>query len=1153
MSETQTMDGNQAAAHVAYAYSEAAAIYPITPSSPMAELCDKWTGMGRKNIYGTSLVISQLQSEAGAAGAVHGALLAGALATTFTSSQGLLLMLPNLYRMAGELLPGVIHVAARSIATHALSIFGDHSDIYACRQSGAAIFASGSVQEVMDLAPVSHLAALEGRIPFLNFFDGFRTSHELQKIRVWDYVDLRALSDPAALQRFRELSLHPHHARNRGSAQNPDIFFQTREAANPYYENLPEIVQRQLQRINLLLNTNYGLFDYYGHPQAEHVVVAMGSICETIREYLDSVPGKKYGVICVHLYRPFSVRHFTQILPASVRQISVLSRTKEPGAPGEPLYLDVVSALEEAGLFSLGLRVFSGRYGLSSKDTTPAQIAAVYANTQKKHFTVGIEDDVTMLSLKVNAIADTVPQEVISCKFWGLGGDGTVSATKNAVKIIGDHTDMTVQGYFEYDSKKSRGLTISHLRFGRTPIRSAYLIHRADFVACHNPVYLHKYRMVEELKDGGSFLLNCPQRGSELEAYLPASFKQYVAGHHIRLFLIDAIGIGKEIGLNNKVSTLLQAAFFAISGLLPAQNAKELMKAAAAKSYGKSGEKILRMNEEAIERGFAGVEEFPVPSDWAQADGATAAHLASDTTPSLDNSPLPDSPATLDYVRNVQQPATDQRGNELPVSTFLPYADGYTPSGTTAHERRNVATELPEWIPENCIQCNRCSFVCPHAVIRPALLDSERLSLAPASLRSIPAIGMEKAQFSIVISPVDCTGCGSCVGICPGRQGKKALKMKPVQETDSLTRREQQGCFDYCKSLLPNTPAAEKFGSHTVKGSQFLRPLMEFSGACAGCGETPYVKLLTQLFGPRMYLANATGCSSIWGNSAPSCAYAADENGHGPAWSNSLFEDAAEFGYGMLMAQEVSSLRSRGSLKRQEAAACEHAASDEIETIQWVVGGDGWAYDIGFGGLDHILASGKNINILVLDTEVYSNTGGQASKATPLGSTAAFVSGGKRTAKKDLASIAMTYGNVYVAQIAMGADLNQTVKALTEAAAYTGPSLVIAYATCIAHGIRSGLGATPHEQKKAVDAGYFHLFRFHPSLKEQGKNPFCLDSGEPRLDYRTFLEGEIRYDALKQQKPEEAARLFAEAAEGAAARYQYLKRLEALYAPSPSE
>ncbi len=1384
--DTQTMDGCQAAAHVAYAYSEAAAVFPITPSSPMAELCDEWAGNGRKNIYGCPMVISQMQSEAGAAAAVHGALLAGTLATTFTASQGLLLMLPNLYRMAGELLPGVIHVAARSIATHALSIFGDHSDIYACRQTGTAIFSESSVQEVMDLSPVAHLAAQESRIPFVNFFDGFRTSHELHKIKVWNYQDLASMLNRKAVADFRERALHPFHGKVYGSAQNPDIFFQAREASNPFYQALPQIVERTLEKINALLGTSYGLFDYYGAPDAKHVIIAMGSICETIKEYLGSVPEKKYGLINVHLYRPFSAVHLAEKLPESVRQITVLDRTKEPGAPGDPLYLDVVAALVQCGFPvcaaqspsasvrvlrassqnaetasdmaasaltapktaptdsaaaapktaqadsaaaapkttqaasaaaapkttqaasaaaapktaqaasaaaapktaqktpEKGIRVFSGRYGLSSKDTTPDQIAAIYNNCSKTRFTVGITDDVTHLSLPVPPIHETASSDIVSCKFWGLGGDGTVSATKNAIKIIGNHTDMDAQGYFEYDSKKSRGLTISHLRFGKTPIHSAYLIHKADLVACHNPVYLHKYDMVREVKDGGVFLINfhvekqeenckdteqirqknahpeecytkchtCTNGFSEiasgaeitsahdnitgsnnasfdnrtddnstshnrndrvnavsvraqLDAYLPEATKAYIARHGIRLFVIDAIGIGKEIGLNNKISTILQAAFFAVSGLMDPADARQWMKEAAEKSYGKNGGKILEMNRTAIDRGFSEVLEIEIPESWADCTlpekqhsvpdtgqenrpdipcaFPTGSQTAPDNTPiaglqepcltdagaassasctaasapmqkgssptgsqaALDNTPLPDRPEMMDFVKNIQQPVTDQRGNELPVSAFLPYADGCTPPGSSAHERRAVATEIPVWKPENCIQCTRCSFVCPHAVIRPAVLKEPHPSDAPQGLQSIPMMGMDGCSFAITISSSDCTGCGTCAAVCPGKQKpgeekpSKALEMVPVNrllESGAFAR--NQDIFDYCKPLLPCREAAEKFRPDTPKGSQFLRPLMEFSGACAGCGETAYVKLLTQLFGDRMYIANATGCSSIWANSSPSCAYTLDENGHGPAWSNSLFEDAAEFGYGMLMAQEAAAKR--------HILSCQNTSP----TVQWIIGGDGWAYDIGFSGLDHVLASGKNINILVLNTEVYSNTGGQASKATPLGSTAKFASGGKHTPKKDLAAMAMTYDTVYVAQIAMGADFNQTVRAITEAAAYPGPSLIIAYATCIAHGIRAGLGSTPHEAKKAVDAGYYHLFRFNPSLREQGKNPFILDSGEPKLDYETFLDGEIRYDSLKRYRPGEAEELFRQAAARSRERYQYLKKLERFYADS---
>ncbi len=1110
----KTMDGNQAAAHIAYAYSEAAAIYPITPSSPMAELVDSWAGSRKKNIFGNSLIVSQLQSEAGAAGAMHGALLAGALATTFTSSQGLLLMIPNIYRIAGELLPGVIHVAARTIATHALSIFGDHSDIYACRQTGIAIFAESSVQEVMDLSPVAHLSALCGSIPFLNFFDGFRTSHELQKIEVWSTEDLIGLFDEdakTALRSFRERAIHPHHARIYGSAQNPDIFFQAREAANPFYIALPQIVEGQLEKINERLGTHYGLFDFYGSPDASHIIIAMGSVCETIKEYIDAVPDEKFGLITVHLYRPFSAPHLLAALPATVKQITVLSRTKEPGSIGEPLYLDVLAALQDSPFQNVTL--YSGRYGLSSKDTTPAQIAAVYHNSQKKFFTVGIEDDVTNLSLPLTEITSTTPKDIISCKFWGLGGDGTVSATKNIVKIIGNNSDMNVQGYFEYDSKKSRGLTISHLRFGHSPIRSTYLINEADLVACHNPVYLHKYDMVQEIKDGGSFLLNCYFKERQLEEYLPQSVKAYLAGHHIRLFLIDAIRIGKELGLNNKISTILQAAFFAASDILPAEKAKKLMKAAALQSYGKMGDKIVQMNYDAIDRGFSELVEVVVPTEWAD---------LKDSFSTLDNPVLSGSPALISFVKNIQQPSADQRGNSLPVSAFLPYADGYTPPGSTAHERRNVATEIPVWKPEYCIQCNLCSYVCPHAVIRPAAMTPEECDSAPLGMETLPLLGMPEYAFAVTISQVDCTGCGSCVGVCPGRQEHKALEMLPIHE-----HKEKQEYFDYGKSLPEKEEVVQKFKAETVKGSQFLRPLMEFSGACAGCGETPYVKLLTQLFGSKMYIANATGCSSIWANSAPSAAYTVNPCGEGPAWSNSLFEDAAEFGFGMLMAQAV------------------HGQ----DTIQWVIGGDGWAYDIGFGGLDHILASGKNINILVLDTEVYSNTGGQASKATPFGSTAQFITGGKTTRKKDLASMAMSYGNVYVAQIAMGADYNQTVRALSEAAAFPGPSLIIAYSTCIAHGIRAGLGSTQHEEKKAVNAGYFHLFRYNPSLKTQNKNPFILDSREPSLDYEEFLAGEIRYDALNRHSPDNAKELFETAARLSKERYAYLKKLERLFAP----
>lgn len=1209
----KTMDGNHAAAHVSYAYSDVAAIYPITPSSTMAEYTDEWAAEGRENIFGQTVHVSEMQSEAGAAGAVHGSLAAGALTTTFTASQGLLLMIPNLYKIAGELLPAVFHVAARTIATHALSIFGDHSDIYACRQTGVAMLASGSVQEVMDLTPAAHLSAIKGKVPFINFFDGFRTSHEMQKIEIWDYKDLKEMADMEAIDSFRRGALNPNRAKMMGSAQNPDIFFQAREACNSYYEALPDIVENYLKEINRRIGTHYGLFNYYGASDAEHVIIAMGSVCQTIKETVDYLNREnnnspKTGLVEVHLYRPFSSLHLLKALPASVKQITVLDRTKEPGAAGEPLYLDVVAALR--GTKFHHIPIFSGRYGLSSKDTTPDQINAVFQNTVKDGkplFTIGITDDVTHMSLAIKENLHTAPSDTVCCKFWGLGGDGTISANKNSVKIIGNHTDKYVQAYFDYDSKKSRGLTISHLRFGNSEIRSTYLINHADFVACHNPVYLHKYNMVQEVKDGGAFLLNCYFKEEELEQYLPGQVKRYIAEHNIKFYIIDAIRIGKEVGLNNKISTILQAAFFRLSGILPIEEARRLMKEAAQISYQKKGEKVIRMNFDAIDRGIEDVVEVSVPPQWKDAKYEP-----------LNAELLPDRPEVIAYVEKLQKIIENQEGNSLPVSAFLPYADGAFPSGTTAHERRNVATEVPLWIPDNCIQCNRCSFVCPHAVIRPAIMTKEELSKAPKGIKFLPMLGLAEHSFSITISEVDCTGCGSCVGVCPGKQGKKALDMCPIKEHE-----ERQQYFDYGKSLPPKTEAIEKFKENTVKGSQFKRPLLEFHGACAGCGETPYAKLVTQLFGDRMYIANATGCSSIWANSSPSTAYAANAQGQGPAWSNSLFEDGAEFGYGMLLAQ----ITLRGRLKRQittllsqleaeptastqqlqQAArqwlstfhngtqnqiaadmlidALEHCVSHGIDNntaktsdpencqasngarkrllqqcksllaekdflskkSQWIFGGDGWAYDIGFGGLDHVLASGADINVLIFDTEVYSNTGGQSSKATPTGSTAKFASGGKSTKKKDLAAMAMSYGYVYVAQVAMGADYNQTIKAIVEAESYPGPSLIIAYSPCISHGIRAGMGSSQHEEAKAVEAGYWHLFRFHPSLRKEGKNPFLLDSKEPSLDYEEFLSGENRYDVLKRTKPDLAEQLFSEASANAKERYLYLKNLVALY------
>lgn len=1194
--EQKTMDGNQAAAHVAYAYSDVAAVYPITPSSTMAEYVDEWAAEGRENIFGQTVRVAEMQSEAGAAGAVHGSLAAGALACTFTASQGLLLMIPNLYKMAGELLPGVFHVAARTIATHALSIFGDHSDIYACRQTGAAILASGSVQEAMDLAPVAHLAAIKGKLPFLHFFDGFRTSHEMQKIDVWSYEDLKEMADFNAVRKFRDHALNPCHAKLMGSAQNPDIFFQAREASNGYYNAMPSLVESYMEIVNQKIGTDYKLFHYYGAGDAEHVIIAMGSVCETIKEtinYLATGKGgmdRKAGLVEVHLYRPFSAAHLLSVMPESVRQITVLDRTKEPGAAGEPLYLDVVAALRNSRFHNIP--VFSGRYGLSSKDTDPSQIYAAFCNRApagKPVFTLGITDDVTHLSLDIKKSIDAGSSSTVCCKFWGLGGDGTVSANKNSVKIIGNHTDKYVQAYFDYDSKKSRGLTVSHLRFSDSPVRSAYLIRQADFVACHNPAYLHKYHMVQEVKDGGIFLLNCYYKEEELEQYLPGQVKRYIAQHNIHLYVIDAIRIGKEIGLNNKISTILQAAFFRLANIIPIEDARRLMKEAAAVSYRKKGDKVVQMNYDAIDRGIEDILEIPVPPEWKQSADEP-----------LDAKLLPDRPQVLAYVENIQKPVTLQQGNSLPVSAFLPYADGSFPSGSSAHERRGVATEVPVWKPENCIQCCRCSFVCPHAVIRPAAMNEEEQSNAPEGMKTLAMVGMPGYSFSITVSETDCTGCGSCAGVCPGKQGEKALAMEPVKEHE-----ERQQYFDYGKYLPAKMEVVEKFHENTVKGSQFKQPMLEFHGACAGCGETPYAILVTRLFGERMYIANATGCSSIWPNSSPTTAYTANALGQGPAWSNSLFEDAAEFGYGMVLAQ--NSIRNRlketvvhlletlrktsaanafqdtlhGALEqwldtfadgRRNGAASNALAAALRDYIshngqkdndlchklwnakdflskksQWIFGGDGWAYDIGFGGLDHVLASGEDINILVFDTEVYSNTGGQASKATPAGSTAKFASGGKSKKKKDLASMAMTYGYVYVAQIAMGADYLQTIKAITEAEAYPGPSLIIAYSPCISHGIRSGMGSAQHEEAKAVAAGYWHLFRFDPSLKEQGKNPFQLDSRQPSMDYEEFLSGENRYNVLRKMHPETAEILFSRAAGYSKKRYQYLNKLIDLY------
>ena len=1173
----KTMDGNQAAAHASYAYTDVAAIYPITPSSVMAEHTDEWATQGRKNIFGQEVQVTEMQSEAGAAGAVHGSLAAGALTTTYTASQGLLLMIPNLYKIAGEQLPGVFNVSARALASHALSIFGDHSDVYACRQTGVAMLCESSVQEVMDLTPVAHCAALKGKVPFINFFDGFRTSHEIQKIETWDYEDLKDMVDMDAVDAFRKHALNPNHPCQRGSAQNPDIFFQAREACNPYYDALPAIVQEYMDKVNEKIGTDYKLFNYYGAADAEHVIIAMGSVCDTIEETIDYLvaAGKKVGVVKVRLYRPFSAEALINAIPETVKQISVLDRTKEPGSLGEPLYLDVVAALKGSKFESTP--VFTGRYGLGSKDTTPAQIVAVYENTEKQRFTIGIVDDVTNLSLPVGAPLVTTPEGTINCKFWGLGADGTVGANKNSIKIIGDNTDMYAQAYFDYDSKKSGGVTMSHLRFGKKPIKSTYLIHKANFVACHNPSYVNKYHMVEELVDGGTFLLNCPWDEAGLEEHLPGQVKAFIANHNIKFYVIDGVKIGIETGMGpTRINTILQSAFFKLAKIIPEEKAIELMKAAAKATYGRKGDDVVAKNWAAIDEGAKQIKEVAVPESWKNAadEGLTTTHAESGRADAVK------------FVNTIQAKVTSQEGNNLPVSAFTDYVDGTTPSGTSAYEKRGIAVNVPVWNPENCIQCNRCSFVCPHAVIRPVAMTAEEAAAAPEGIQTMPMTGMPDYTFTMAISQLDCTGCGSCANVCPGKKGVKALAMESLAAHEA-----EQKYFDYAAALPEKTDVVAKFKENTVKGSQFKKPLLEFSGACAGCGETPYAKLITQLFGDRMYIANATGCSSIWGNSSPSTPYTVNEKGQGPAWSNSLFEDNAEFGYGMLLAQKAI----RGGLKakveavmnsekapEEVKAACKEyldtfdcgatngtATEKLVEAIkdadcdvcrdivknkdflakksQWIFGGDGWAYDIGFGGVDHVLASGKDINVMVFDTEVYSNTGGQSSKATPTGAVAQFAAGGKETKKKDMASIAMSYGYVYVAQIAMGADCNQAVKAIAEAEAYPGPSLIIAYAPCINHGIKKGMSKAQTEEQLAVQTGYWHCFRFNPALAAEGKSAFTLDSKAPSGDYQEFLNGEVRYNSLKRANPAKAERLFGKNEQEAKDRYTYLNKLVKLY------
>mgnify|MGYP002575960098 FL=1 len=1166
MAKTVTIDGNTAAAHVAYAFSDVAAIYPITPSSPMAEVADEWGAQGRKNLFGQKVRIAEMQSEGGAAGAVHGSLAAGALTTTFTASQGLLLMIPNMYKISGEMLPGVFHVTARALAAHSLSIFGDHSDVMGARQTGFAMLASASVQEVMDLALVTHLSAIKASLPFVHFFDGFRTSHEIQKIEQIEYEDMAKLLDYDAVKRFRERALNPEHPHQSGTAQNPDIYFQGREAANIHYAKVPEIVEYYMEKVGDLTGRRYHLFDYIGAPDAERVLVIMGSGADVAEEAINylNAKGEKLGLIKVRLYRPFAADKFLAAIPATCKKIAVLDRTKEPGSLGEPLYLDIVDAIAEAGL---DIKCYGGRYGLGSKEFTPTMVKQVYDNLKldepKNHFTVGIIDDVMNTSLPEGDFVNAAPEGTICCKFFGLGSDGTVGANKNSIKIIGDHTNMFAQGYFAYDSKKSGGLTISHLRFGKTPIQSPYLIDSADFVACHNASYVTRYDVLEGIKDGGVFLLNSPWTVEDMERELPASMKQTIAKKHIRFYNMDAVKLAREVGMGNRINTIMQSAFFKLAEIIPADEAIDYMKAAAKKSYAKKGEDVVQKNYAAIDIGVTGITEINYPEAWATAtSGATAMHVSDD-------------PYFVDFIK----PILAQQGDKLPVSKLA--ADGYVPTGTTKYEKRGIAVEVPVWIPENCIQCNQCALVCPHASIRPFVMTEE--TEAPETFVAKKANGVGDGKlFRIQVSPYDCTGCGSCVNVCPAKT--KALKMAPLAEVEKVENDNWNFAMDLPTLDLPVNKA-------TVKGSQFLQPMFEFSGACAGCGETPYVKLVTQLFGDRMIVANATGCSSIYGGSAPTCPYTVNKQGHGPAWANSLFEDNAEFGFGMNLAtthrrerladlirqlaegcgDEVKAICNAWLENKDDAEGSRKAAPavvkmaeecmncgcecDEIckeiydlrdllvKKSQWIFGGDGWAYDIGYGGLDHVLAMDEDVNVLVMDTEVYSNTGGQSSKATPTGSVAKFAAAGKRTKKKDLGMMAMSYGYVYVAKVCMGANPAQLLKAMVEAEAYKGPSLIIAYAPCINHGIKAGMSKVQDEAKRAVEAGYWPLYRYNPDLAAQGKNPFTLDSKPATGDYKEFILGENRYAALKQQFPEEAATLFARAEQEAKDKYDYYKKL----------
>jgi len=1169
----KTMDGNTAAAYVAYAFTDVAAIYPITPSSNMAESVDEWAAHGRKNIFGQTVLVSELQSEAGASGAVHGSLQGGALTTTFTASQGLLLMIPNMYKIAGELLPGVFHVSARAVASHALSIFGDHSDVMATRQTGFAMLSACSVQEVMDLAGVAHLSAIKARVPFVHFFDGFRTSHEIQKIEVIDYDEFAKLVDYDAVQAFRNRALSPEHPVTRGTAQNPDIFFQARESSNVYYNAVPEIVVKYMNDINAITGREYKPFNYYGAPDAERIIVAMGSVAEAIEETVDylTAKGEKVGLIKVRLYRPWAPQYLFDVLPATVKKIAVLDRTKEPGSEGEPLYKDIQSTFygkENAPL------IVGGRYGLGSKDTTPSDIKRVFdelkEDAPKNGFTLSIHDDVTNLSLEVAEKIVAESEGTIRCKFWGLGSDGTVGANKNAIKIIGDDTDMYAQGYFAYDSKKSGGVTISHLRFGHKPIRSTYLIDEADYVACHNQSYVYQYDILKGLKKGGTFVLNCKWTPEELSALLPASLKRYIANNDIRVYTIDATSVAEEIGLGNRINMIMQAAFFKLAKVIDLDAAVKYLKEAIKKTYGKKGDKIVELNYKAVDAGTDRLVKIEVPADWATAEETTGVEAKGEPT----------------FVKEILRPMTAQKGDDLPVSTFKGIEDGTFEAGLAAYEKRGIAVNVPEWQIDNCIQCNQCSFVCPHAAIRAFLVTDEEMANAPESFQAKPAMGkgLEGLKYKVQVSPYDCTGCGNCADVCPAKE--KALIMKPIE-----TQVEAQSAnWDFVINLPVKN---DKMPKTTVKGSQFQQPLFEFSGACAGCGETPYMKAVTQLFGERMMIANATGCSSIWGASAPSTPYTKNAEGKGPSWGNSLFEDNAEYGYGMaiavkkiramlkdkfeaLLAMDAVSADAKAPFQKwidgMDDPEAAKAAAEEILAVaaagtitdaaakeivdyavankdylgkrsMWIVGGDGWAYDIGFGGLDHVLASGENVNVLVFDTEVYSNTGGQASKSTPTAAVAKFAASGMKVKKKDLGMIAATYGYVYVAQVAMGANQNHFLKVLQEAEAYDGPSLIICYAPCIAHGIKTGMGTTQRREKEAVEAGYWHLWRFDPRLEAEGKNPFVLDSKEPTGDFQNFLLGETRYTILQSQFPEEAEKLFKLAEKQARHRYDGYVRM----------